>query len=361
MKKQTKQLIALLIILAVCVCAYFGIGALLEARQDREETDPSLTVGALSGQLASLTLSCYDETLSFTHSDSGWAYSDPAFPVDQDALEQLALQLTPLTAQRVLDSQDTLAAYGLSVPLCTVTAVDEQGASLSLLVGDETPSGGSYAMVEGTAGPLYVLEDSLVAQLTQGLYDFMEFDQFDPLSEANISSLSLTVSGSADSLLFAKETKTETVPADTPEEESTTQTSYLWALNGVSLEQCSIRDDYLAAMSDEEGTDIPTPNSLLQDALAALSSLSFDSCIRYQAQPSDLLGNGGQEGDSIPLELTIRYTDTDGTDRAVTLLLGNSVDDGGDRLAMKEGSSALYTLSGTLADPLMALALAFEP
>ena len=54
MKKQTKQLIALLIILAVCVCAYFGIGALLEARQDREETDPSLTVGALSGQLASL-------------------------------------------------------------------------------------------------------------------------------------------------------------------------------------------------------------------------------------------------------------------------------------------------------------------
>lgn len=266
-------------------------------------------------------------------------------------MEQLALQLTPLTAQRVLDSQDTLqpmafrSLFARSLPWTT-------GASLSLLVGDETPSAAPM-LGGGNGGPLYVLEDSLVAQLTQGLYDFMEFDQFDPLSEANISSLSLTVSGSADSLLFAKETKTETVPADTPEEESTTQTSYLWALNGVSLEQCSIRDDYLAAMSDEEGTDIPTPNSLLQDALAALSSLSFDSCIRYQAQPSDLLGNGGQEGDSIPLELTIRYTDTDGTDRAVTLLLGNSVDDGGDRLAMKEGSSALYTLSGTLADPLM--------
>lgn len=81
MKKQTKQLIALLIILAVCVCAYFGIGALLEARQDREETDPSLTVGGAVRSAGLLTLSCYDETLSFTHSDSGWAYSDPAFPV----------------------------------------------------------------------------------------------------------------------------------------------------------------------------------------------------------------------------------------------------------------------------------------
>lgn len=353
MKKQTKQMIVLLVILVVCVACYFGVSRYLAA-QEANQPDDTITVGSLSGELTALTLTGESDELTFTCDGGVWSYSDPAFPVNQDTMADLTALLTPLTAQRAMEITDSLDAYGLASPTYTLFAEDSQGGSLTLLVGDANTNGDYYAM-EQDGDTVYALDSGLISYLTMGLYDFMQLESFDPMDEENITSITLTVDGSQQPLVLTKQTVTTTVPAETEGEEATEETSYVWSLDGAELSGLTVSEAYLASLGEgEEAADLQT---LLDNAVSTLSTLSFDRCVDYQAQREDLLGKDAGSGAAIPLTVTVSYTNDDGEELTTTLYLGASNEDD-ERLAMKDDSSYLYVLSGELAQPLFTLALA---
>lgn len=352
MKKQTKQMIVLLVVLAACLACYFGISRYL-AHQQENQTDDAPTVGALSGELTGVTLAGEESELAFTCEGGVWSYTDPAFPVNQDTLADLAGLLTPLAAGRAMEITDSLEAYGLASPSYTLTASDAQGGSLTLLVGDANTNGDYYAMEQG-GDTVYVLDSGLVSYLTMGLYDFMQLESFDKMNEANITALTLTVGGAEQPLVLTKQTVTTTIPAEEEGEEDTTETSYVWSLDGAELSGLTVSQDYLDSLGeDEEAAGL---QDLLDDAVSTLSALAFDRCVDYQAPREELLGSS-PAGTPIPLTVTVSYTNDDGAELSTTLYLGASNEDG-DYLAMKDDSSYLYVLSADQAQPLFTLAQA---
>jgi hypothetical protein len=72
-------------------------------------------------------------------------------PVDQDTATSLVTTLSSVDSERVVeDKAGDPAQYGLKVPAVRVSVTKKDGKSQTLLIGDDTPTGGSqFAMLEG--------------------------------------------------------------------------------------------------------------------------------------------------------------------------------------------------------------------
>ncbi len=162
MKRSVKMLL-LLCVLGLCLGGYYGAQLLSQPAAVTEETGRFALTARAAEELTGLNWTANDAAFAFTYSDGAWSKADePAFPVDQDAVQAFADALIGLTAVRQLDGIAALADYGLETPSFAVTATWKDGAATTYAVGDETPfSDGWYLSLSDQNSIAYVIEDDL--------------------------------------------------------------------------------------------------------------------------------------------------------------------------------------------------------
>jgi hypothetical protein len=93
-----------------------------------------------------------DDVVLSKDNSANWKITAPkSLPADQDQISTLLTALAPVTSDRVIDEKASdLKQYGLAEPLVKVSATTKDGKPHDLLIGDDTPTGGSaYAALEG--------------------------------------------------------------------------------------------------------------------------------------------------------------------------------------------------------------------
>ena len=163
--KRGKKMILLLAVLAVAVSGYFAVQG-IGKKQTVEETAGTFDLNAKTADdLIGLSWTVGENTLMFKLEDGVWQTMDETvWPVDQEALQNLADRLIGLQATRKLEKVENPADYGLETPAAAVTAVWKNGSSTTYTMGDATPfEDGYYLSLSEQDGTVYTISSSLAS------------------------------------------------------------------------------------------------------------------------------------------------------------------------------------------------------
>jgi hypothetical protein len=92
------------------------------------------------------------DTTELSRAGGSWKIIQPKpLAADQDSVTSLVTSLASLSSDRLIDEKASdLSSYGLTAPTEQVKITEKNGKVLTLLVGDDTPTGsGTFAKVEG--------------------------------------------------------------------------------------------------------------------------------------------------------------------------------------------------------------------
>lgn len=92
------------------------------------------------------------DTTELSRAGGSWKILQPKpLAADQDSVTSLVTSLASLSSDRLIDEKASdLSSYGLAAPTEQVKITEKNGKVLTLLVGDDTPTGsGTFAKVEG--------------------------------------------------------------------------------------------------------------------------------------------------------------------------------------------------------------------
>ena len=321
MTKQTKTLAALAAALVVCGGAY---AALRVWNDQQAQVDDTVYVTQLS-DLTALSLINGQGELSFTKAEDVWQYDgDDAFPVDQEAVEDLAEQIGSLAAIRVIDDPEDLSAYGLDEPALQASVTAGDGTAVTLLLGDVSDS---YCYAKRTdSDTVYTISTDLPENLESlELLDLAAIPDFPDLGTDTISSLTWESGGTT--LTLTKTENGDSSADASSSSESAEETEPAWDVNG---------------------TAIPSDNSTFTSLMAQVSSLAFDACYDYKGEAETLSACGLNTPVGV---LTVTY----GEGETLTLAIG-ALDGAGDSYyAQLSGDPAVYLLSADSVDTLVSL------
>ena len=145
MKKGTKQLIALIIVLAVCIGIYLGIS--LKPEIDTKTDDTKTKLSPDLGTITSLSYYNGSETIDLENIDGSWVLiSDKSYPIDSSIIDSFVKVFTSVVSSRTVSTEESLENYGLDDPK-VVTVTDDTGTSFTLRVGNAAGSN-SYVQLE---------------------------------------------------------------------------------------------------------------------------------------------------------------------------------------------------------------------
>ena len=321
MTKQTKTLTVLAAALVVCGGAY----AALRVWNDRQaQIDDTVYVTQLS-DLTVLSLINGQGELSFTKAEDVWQYDgDDAFPVDQEAVEDLAEQIGSLAAIRVIDDPEDLSAYGLDEPALQASVTAGDGTAVTLLLGDVS---GSYCYAKrADSDTVYTVSTDLPENLESlELLDLAAIPDFPDLGTDTISSLTWESGGTT--LTLTKTENGDSSADASSSSESAEETEPAWDVNG---------------------TAIPSDNSAFTSLMAQVSSLAFDACYDYKGEADTLAACGLDTPVGV---LTVTY----GEGETLTLTIGALDGTGDSYYAQLSGDPAVYLLSAASVDTLVSL------
>jgi len=213
---QKRILRALLTIVAVLALLLAVVTALKRRGEEEQEPDASTPASSEEGLVAqaaeygTLIYSNGTATLSFaTDAEGKWYWADdPSFPLAQTYVARIIDTISSLKPQQTITDGDALEDYGLSQPAMTITAtsgtVDEDPNSsgggarteteaVKLYIGNQV-SGGSgsyYLYIDGAPETIYVVADTLVTQISRGIYDMMELPELEELEESSLRSITV--------------------------------------------------------------------------------------------------------------------------------------------------------------------------
>ena len=149
--------------LLVAAIVLAALGGTLYWSNHRKPATSSLTSAAESSpkildvtpaDVSGITIAKADApVLTLSKNEAGkWQITAPKpLPADQDSVSSLLSNLSPLNSDRLLEEKATdLNAYGLAKPAVEISITEKNRKSEDLLLGDETPTGGStYAALKG--------------------------------------------------------------------------------------------------------------------------------------------------------------------------------------------------------------------
>jgi hypothetical protein len=144
-----------------------------------------------------------DIVLSKDNSDQ-WKITAPkALPADQNQISTLLTALSPVNSDRMIDEKaGDLKQYGLAEPLVKVSATMKDGKPHSLVIGDDTPTGGSaYAALEGDQR-VFVVSSFTKSSLNKSINDLRDKHllpvDYDKVSRVELAGPKLDLSFASD-------------------------------------------------------------------------------------------------------------------------------------------------------------------
>lgn len=184
--KRERKLMILSGVLVVCVA-----GAVVISRIDFEEkmTGTETTIVDVdSADITYLAWNYEDDQMAFTREDGKWTYeTDAKMSVDQELLDEIAENLSDITSDKMVEEVQNLGVYGLSDPDYNIT-IKTADDTWEIAVGDETFSDGEVYISNGD-DYVYLTDSGLVDDISYSLLDCVqkeEIPEMESISEVKI-------------------------------------------------------------------------------------------------------------------------------------------------------------------------------
>ena len=179
MKKQKIQLIVLILILAALAGAFFGVRKYKEAQKPVEKE--GIAVFDLdSGDVINMIYDYEGETYQYEKVDGTWYLAeDHSQTVKQYYLNAMAMGVSSVTADQVLENVTDLSQYGLETPQRTII-FDTTVQRFRIYVGDKNSlTSNYYIQLSDQPGTVYIVQATYFDRFNYGPEDVIEAQEED--------------------------------------------------------------------------------------------------------------------------------------------------------------------------------------
>ena len=165
MKKQKIQMLVIVMILLLCVVAYF-VATQYTKKQEQRDKD-SETQGQVSLTIAdpddvdAFSYIADDTTYSYTKNGDDWVCeNDTSLKLDADSIATLLGNLKKVTAAEAITDYDSIADYGLDKPQNTITVIcgDE---TTTIDIGDYNEMLSEYYLKVSGDDKIYLVDSTI--------------------------------------------------------------------------------------------------------------------------------------------------------------------------------------------------------
>ncbi len=338
MKKSSKNLLLLFIILIVLIGAYIGIRA-YSMSESKAAASPDIIVGNLS-EPVSFTYNNGKETLSFYKEGNIWYDKDaPDFPLDQTYPVAIASNIQLLIAIKTINLKGNLNDFGLEKPAITLSATDKNAKTVDLLIGNGADD--YYYVMEKGGNKIYTIHYNLVSYLQYDMYHMIMMDTFNVYEESKLTDLTITYGGNTLSLI--KEGAADASGIYTWDVKSADGNT---VISKLSLPKSTGTDQNNTQNFDQN----QSLSASLSAVLSGIEQMFFDHCINYKVKGNSLNAYG--LGDPFVV-LKVSYKDSNGVQKSDTLKIGAPLEDKSGYYAMLNDSTAVNVLDTDNVTPLI--------
>lgn len=178
MKKQQKQLVILVGVLAVCLLGYFGIGYYNDRQAEKEaEKNAQEIIYVTDFDYADVTAFSYiyeDVTYSYTKNGEDWFYDgDTSLDMDESEVKTILYYVGCVVAEEKLTEYSDLSTYGFEEPTNIITVM-VNGEELVIKIGAKNEMLDLYYLIVEGDSNLYLVDDTLSGYL-EITYEDLEY------------------------------------------------------------------------------------------------------------------------------------------------------------------------------------------
>ena len=314
--KSLKKLSILLIILLLCVAAFFLIRLF---SKDPEPIDAaSLRLyPADTEDITELSWTRGGETTSLVKQDGSWRLKDaPLAPVDQSyPLFMLSAidELVPIETLTKFESDP--AVYGLDAPTCVISVIGSD--SRTFRIGSPAEEGGYYLKSSAAEDRIYVITKSLLDDFSYGEADIIKLESLPVMSDV----VGIEISDQDGDLAIRY--------FEDPEEAGGTGDSNWY-------------------VSEDEGPWQAADLAKISERASGIINLKWASCASYHAEDDELEAYGLG---SSAVRAVIEYRSGVSDVASIALLIGNT--EGSQRYVRLDGSRMVYLVDQSSVDTLL--------
>lgn len=158
MKKQTKQLIVLVIICILLVVALFVLKNINQKEAEKEEDGQSITLKTIPPEeITAFSYLFNGETYSYTKTDDEWKYDgDTSLELDESQIEDMLSTITTIEAEEEITDADGPEEYGLAEPFETIT-IQQGDKTTHIYVGDYNDIVSAYYFMLDDSETIYTI------------------------------------------------------------------------------------------------------------------------------------------------------------------------------------------------------------
>lgn len=175
MKKQKKQMLVMLGVLALFMAGFLGIRQYNKIQSGKPEEESGITI--VESSLEDITKFSYDYegvTYSFEKQEEVWyAVEDHSLKLVQSSVASMITDIAPMVAAQVIENVTDMSQYGLSEPSRTIR-FETVTESHIFYVGDYNSVSGIYYICKPSEASVYLVPALTVNRFNKTLEDLME-------------------------------------------------------------------------------------------------------------------------------------------------------------------------------------------
>ena len=164
MKKQKKQFLGMLLILAVLAAAYGGIHVYNQKQEKKEAGEEAEKLTVADFKTDDVTAFSYvlgGQVYAYTKTDGEWTWDgDISLTLDTSQIDAMLDAVTGLTAESEITDGEDLAQYGLENPSGIITLNTADGTT-TLQLGDKNAVTGQYYLKVAESDKIYLVSRDL--------------------------------------------------------------------------------------------------------------------------------------------------------------------------------------------------------
>lgn len=180
MKKQSRQFIILIAVLAVLAAAFFGLKQYNKIQSEKPEEDDGDTTVLVDINEEDIIRFSYDyngESYTFEKEDDTWYYAeDPSLSMNQYSINVMVSKLAEVEAIDTVENVTDMSQYGLADPERTIQ-YETADASYIFWIGDYNSMTSVYYLCVPSETTVYTVSAQMISIFTRTPEEMMEEEE----------------------------------------------------------------------------------------------------------------------------------------------------------------------------------------